>query len=751
MAASSTGRWVMCGVAVTGLAGAILAFTLSMGGNGAVAEDRARASVVEVKVSPRNEHPHAARSSALPQPSASVTPACEVSFVDLSGDLLVPFELRSVANSEPIEVGVGGKAQLGMNQRYRFESSRYGACSFWLGDDRAAAVVALRPLCRVWIVRNGGPEDSLQLHMQLRSDVTDALGAQPESVELALPRGIPVTAMLPFGSWVLRDWRDWSVRPRLVDVRADASLSLDVGSLPVLRGRVVDEGGNAVAGVDVSELSWPRQSCRSQADGSFVLTVTTEPVFVDAAKAAPGYEERLNVGPYRFGDTAEIIVTSADSFVFECYIDGVPPQESEAFLVQGAESVSLVTEGRGSFRLPQPLRNGDAIRIRGKDRDFLVDAWQRIVDRKFRRIVYRSDLRCRDVTVAVSDLSGRPVAEAAVVATQGVRSGLLHQVDRLQSMGVAMPGIVRREPIRTSSEGRAVLGGIIGDALVTVTAAGFDVSHRRLEVTESLADIRMPRMVACSGRVLLADGFRRWPVQVRALVASHGAIDTAVAIDGTFALAGLPEGSTELRLLSGPGDQPFAFELPTFVVPQPADYIVDLRHMRLVHVVLGPPVAGRRALQGSDDAILIPTGGSRELVRLRDRDGVRSAWVLPGRYWLQLRGVATGTGRPLQVTTSVDIVSSTESQVVASGMYEEVSFLDVRRGGRPAGSAWLQLPNGELLSCSPTGRATLIGTVPEGYPVQVVDYRDGAWFGLGLPMPVVTTDSGLPDQVMLRR
>lgn len=108
----------------------------------------------------------------------------------------------------------------------------------------------------------------------------------------------------------------------------------------------------------------------------------------------------------------------------------------------------------------------------------------------------------------------------------------------------------------------------------------------------------------------------------------------------------------------------------------------------------------------------------------------------------------------MQAATSVsefEVMAQSSPLVMECSFDELPTHIEVRRGGKPAALAWLRLSSGAVLSCSEAGRATTLGSLPLGYPVQPVEFVDGAWVPNGPPLLLVDTDTGAADQALLLR
>jgi hypothetical protein len=229
------------------------------------------------------------------------------------------------------------------------------------------------------------------------------------------------------------------------------------------------------------------------------------------------------------------------------------------------------------------------------------------------------------VEVTVTDLEGKPVADAAVETTPDARPD--PEPDDLVSRAMVASA-------ETGPDGKATVAGLPdGDAVLRVSKPGY--VDATLVVPEPVkSNVRAVRAslsptAAIEGRVFAADGPVP-PVLVRAVVRRSGLVrEVAPAPDGTFRLDDLPPWPTDVEALPASGRPALVLARREAVTPGSGE-----------PVSLEVPVA--RAVAGTVSGIATAEGSAPAVVRLEtarlDVERDEFAWTVAAETPLVVEG-----------------------------------------------------------------------------------------------------------------
>jgi hypothetical protein len=327
----------------------------------------------------------------------------------------------------------------------------------------------------------------------------------------------------------------------------------------------------------------------------------------------------------------------------------------------------------------------------------------------------------------VVDDAGAGVARAELALVLAAPDlNIATRYKELARSGVGM-GDVRLVAEGVSGDDGAFSLEVVGDRALALVVSASGYVSRALELPDGRGRLRIElsrtHSIAGTIRAPAAQGSHRLSVVATSDAGrvAHGAfVGPRYSIEGV----GVGQHDVEVSIAVGAGHVlPVAARRVGVPVLGECSFDlsgVDLCPLRVVFELRGAAWQAQARLS-------IMHHESRRSLRVGAPD---STWSLPAGNYLALAQTGHGpaarmAGKAFRVDRSVPEVR------VVIGDEPSATPLRATIGGRPAAGAWLRLHSGTILGCDEHGVCTIAEALPDGLPIERVEYDDGAWMAVG--------------------
>lgn len=620
-----------------------------------------------------------------------------------------------------------GQVSLPTARRAELRSGIYGDVAIWLPSEGGVDRLLIRPLGEVRLHFVARGRDPGPFPVVLRSEERVSPGVLQTNVHrFEAVCGALSVCRLPVGFWAL-EGDDLAFEPRVLEVGAAGDVTVQVGSPRQITGRVLDLLGAPCPGVDVAVVgAAPGPDVVTDGEGAFRLRAPEGPVFLAVAQRSTAYEARLSVGPFRSEDAVEIrLHAKLQNVLLVDAPASIGPVHAIALRRTSLhEPPTPLAREQERWQLPGPLAAGDVLHIELADgARCYTSTWS--VDSGPQVREHRARVERRQVEGVVVDDAGAVVVGAVLALVLAAPDlNIATRYKELARSGVGMGDVRLVAEGVSGSDGEFSLE-VVGDRALTLVASASGHVSRALELVDGLGRLRieLSRTHSIAGTIRAPSELGSHRLSVVA-TSDAGRVANGTLVGPRYSIEGVGVGQhdVEVSIAVGAGHVlPVAAARVGVPVLGECSFDlsgIDLCPLRVVFELRGAAWQARLSIMHHD---------SRRSLRVGAPD---SAWSLPAGNYLAIAQLGHGpsarvAGKAFRVDRSVREVH------VVIGDELPATTLRATIGGRPAGGAWLRLSSGTILGCDEHGVCTIAEALPDGLPVERVEYHDGAWRGVG--------------------